>query len=681
MEPGCGSLKLEIRPRSPLCLLRLDGLVAVRLTSRNPSRSYSTLFRYLAPQEPLAIAECGHELPLSSRSHVPPLSTGTIGAFDIIGNSLVSAQQMFLGTPDKVFMLDKVENNAAQINGHPAWASQWALGSNQQRPMDAVTNTFCAGGISLGDGTWINVGGNQAVTFGGDATGNPAGGGPYDDPDGGKSIRVLTPCDDDSCEWVLAPSMTTKRWYATLETLADGTAIIIGGCSNGGYVNDAGQDNPTYEFFPSKSDPIYSPFLSEQLPINLYPLTWLLPSGKLFMQANRATILLDPHSHTEFPLDPMPDAVRAYPASAGSLMLPLTPANNWTATILFCGGSDNDDWSTDWDIAAMPASTSCVRITPDVAGSYTKDDPLPEGRSMANLIVLPNGNVLCLGGATQGTAGYGNQSWAIGMSYADSPALMPAMYDPSAPLGSRWSRDGLSASTVPRMYHSSALLLPDGSVLVSGSNPNSDLNTGPNVKYPTEYRTELFYPSYFNQRRPEPSGLLSQLSYGGYPFDVQLSSDDLGGDARNAENASVVIIRTGFATHAMNMGQRFLQLDSTFTAYGDNNTATLHVSQLPPNPAILAPGPALIFVVVNGIPSVGLQVMIGSGQIGEQTTLPIGNLPVSTFVVGGGGASLHWPWSVAQVDENASRGRSALAWAVWWLGGFLVVPMVWFVVV
>jgi hypothetical protein len=42
----------------------------------------------------------------------------------------------------------------------------------------------------------------------------------------------------------------------------------------------------------------------------------------------------------ETPLDNIPDAVRVYPASAGTIMLPLTPANNYTATILFCGGSN-----------------------------------------------------------------------------------------------------------------------------------------------------------------------------------------------------------------------------------------------------------------------------------------------------------------------------------------------------
>jgi hypothetical protein len=90
-----------------------------------------------------------------------------------------------------------------------------------------------------------------------------------------------------------------------------------------------------------------------------------------------------------------------------------------------------------------------------------------------------------------------------------------------------------------------------GAVLVSGSNPNPDYTVGPNVKYPTEYRTELFYPFYYNQRRPQPQGLLAQYSYGGPSFTVSLSSADLFGDVENVKTAKVVIIRTGFATHAI----------------------------------------------------------------------------------------------------------------------------------
>lgn len=71
------------------------------------------------------------------------------------------------------------------------------------------------------------------------------------------------------------------------------------------------------------------------------------------------------------------------------------------------------------------------------------------------------------------------------------------------------------------------------------------------MTFPTEYRVERFYPSYYNQRRPQPQGLLEQLSYGGPSFDVTLSSADLFGNVQNVQNASVIVLRTGFSTHAM----------------------------------------------------------------------------------------------------------------------------------
>lgn len=446
---------------------------------------------------------------------------------------------------------------------------------------------------------------------------------------------MLTPCEDESCDWFLSPDQISQRWYPTLETLEDGSIIIISGCTQGGYVNDASQTNPTYEFFPSRGGPIVSPILQRTLPANLYPLTWLLPSGNLLIQSNWETALLDLNTNIETPIDNIPDAVRTYPASAASIMLPLTPANNWTATILFCGGSNvaPTQWTDPNFIPPQyPASSSCVRITPDNSTSYIEDDPMLLPHTMSSFVALADGTLLNINGGQLGTAGYGNQSWAIGHSYGDDPIMTPALYDPSLPAGQRWSSANLSASTVPRLYHSSVTLLPDGSLFVSGSNPNPDYTVGPDVLYPTEYRTEQFYPSYYNERRPQPQGLLSQYSYGGPSFIVSLSSADLFGDVENVKTAKVVIIRTGFATHCINFGQRYVQLASSYTGYQANNSAILQVNQLPPNPAIIAPGPALVFVVVNGVPSIGLSVMLGSGQIGQQTLLPAGSLPAETIV-------------------------------------------------
>jgi hypothetical protein len=61
----------------------------------------------------------------------------------------------------QVYIIDKTENNPLHVDGHPAWASEYTLSTNAVRAMPVRTNTFCAGGASLGDGRWINVGGNQ----------------------------------------------------------------------------------------------------------------------------------------------------------------------------------------------------------------------------------------------------------------------------------------------------------------------------------------------------------------------------------------------------------------------------------------------------------------------------------------------------------------------------------------
>jgi hypothetical protein len=80
------------------------------------------------------------------------------------------------------------------------------------------------------------------------------------------------------------------------------------------------------------------------------------------------------------------------------------------------------------------------------------------------------------------------------------------------------------------------------------------------------------------------------------------------------------------------MGQRYIELQSSYTGNQDNS-GTLHVSQLPPNPAVFPPGPALIFVVVNGVPSMGQMIMVGSGKLGTQPVEAVQDLPQSSLAV------------------------------------------------
>ena len=86
--------------------------------------------------------------------------------------------------------------------------------------------------------------------------------------------------------------------------------------------------------------------------------------------------------------------------------------------------------------------------------------------------------------------------------------------------------------------------------MVSGSNPHADYAVE-DVKFPTEYRVEYFYPEYYNERRPEPAGIPTTLSYGGPYFNISLTKDDLASNSSNLDATQVVVIRTGFSTHGI----------------------------------------------------------------------------------------------------------------------------------
>src|SRR6201996_5157064 len=94
------------------------------------------------------------------------------------------------------------------------------------------------------------------------------------------------------------------------------------------------------------------------------------------------------------------------------------------------------------------------------------------------MTALPDGTYLILNGGQQGVAGFG---------LADDPNLNAVLYDPSKPVNKRMSV--MANTTIARLYHSEAILMADGRVLVSGSDPQDK-------KHPQEYRYEVFLPPY-----------------------------------------------------------------------------------------------------------------------------------------------------------------------------------------
>lgn len=376
-------------------------------------------------------------------------------------------------------------------------------------------------------------------------------------------------------------------------------------------------------------------------------------SSGFFSHWDRADIetcsaLWTPETNAEERLPDMPNQIiRVYPGSGGVAMLPLRPTNGYNPTLLFCGGQGQMD-ERDWGDFAYPyvntweldASKDCQRLTPepldDTPVAYEQDDDMPEGRTMGQLLALPDGKYLMVNGGAKGTAGYAQRTLVtenfadmpFGQSLAGVPTLKPAIYDPDAPLGKRWSNKGFESATFPRLYHSVAILLPDASVLIAGSNPGLDVDL--DAVYPTTYQAEIFYPPYFSAKvRPAPKGVPTSYTYGGATFDITIPASSYSGSSdAAAKSAQVNLVRTGWTTHGMNMGQRFLQLANSYTVKSDG-TITLHVSQPPPMPEVLQPGPVFTYVVINGVPSVGVYAIVGSGQVEKQTLLAVAALPAS----------------------------------------------------
>lgn len=436
------------------------------------------------------------------------------------GNTGVHAMQLAIISPSHALVVDKVEHNPLTVDGHPAWAALYNLNTHAVKPLRVQSNSFCAGGTFLGNGTMINVGGNPVVE-------SHTAAADFGDADGLQAIRLLEPCDsDDADDCALLEDharlrMASARWYNTVLRISDGSAMIMGGSTKGGWMNNATTNNPTIEFFPPKNIhgsnglPVHLPFLVDTLNSNLFPIAFSLPDGRVFVAANRDAMIYDWESNSEQRLPQIPNGVRVtYPMTGTALLLPLSSDNDYTAEILLCGGSSIDDAKASWDISSQdPASSQCSRMVLNDAGIQAgwQVEQMPEARTMPDAVLLPTGKILIVNGAGSGISGYGNVKDQVGSSNAANPVLTPVLYDPTLPSGQRFSSGGMPSSSIPRLYHSVATLTPNGDIMIAGSNPNLDRSE---VQFGTEYRVEWLTPPYMTADRPVLNGVPTKIGFG-----------------------------------------------------------------------------------------------------------------------------------------------------------------------
>jgi hypothetical protein len=188
-------------------------------------------------------------------------------------------------------------------------------------------------------------------------------------------------------------------------------------------------------------------------------------------------------------------------------------------------------------------------------------------RRWANAVLLADGTVLVVGGGASGQF--------------TGPVLTPELYDP---VSATWTQ--MAAQAAPRMYHSTAVLLPDGRVLSAGQSNGTLQNTG-----------EIFSPPYlFAGARPTITSAPASV---GYNQQFTITTPNFASIGR------VALVRAGSVTHSNNFDQRYVDLTST--SNGSNGlTAT---SPLDSNHA--PPGWYMLFILSSGVPSVASWVQVG----------------------------------------------------------------------
>jgi hypothetical protein len=155
----------------------------------------------------------------------------------------------------------------------------------------------------------------------------------------------------------------------------------------------------------------------------------------------------------------------------------------------------------------------------------------------------------------------------------------------------------LASMQYPRLYHSTAVLLPSGKVLVGGTNAKTDgeSDTGaPCPTVPDQKQTEIFSPPYlFNAdgtpaTRPVITSAPTDITYG------QVFSVGVQGSFGVSK---VTLIRLSSVTHSFNQNQSFNNLSFSKVYTGVKVSMTLE-------PNVCPPGHYMLFVINSaGVPS------------------------------------------------------------------------------
>lgn len=390
-------------------------------------------------------------------------------------------------------------------------------------------NFFCAGHAFLPDGRLLIVGGQEGYYY--------------------EGISVSTIFDFRANTWDTPSNgaMRYRRWYPTATRLPSGDILVLAG-------QISRHEHARFHEIWSAGAEGWRVLTGAQKQIPLYPWAFLF-DGKVFVVTRKPQSLwLDVAGGGRWSAGP---ARRYAPdRTAGSAVM-YRPGK-----ILIAGGGAADNPTDTVETINLNASNP----------AWQYSGAMRYGRKFVNGTVLPDGTVLLTGG---------------GRSNVD-PTLAVLEAEIWNPATGRTSL--MARMQVGRLYHSFALLLPDGRVLVGGG------GRAVNPKYDRK-NVEIYYPPYlYRGPRPVITAAPTAVRYGQY-FTAGVS---------NGTVVSVSLMGLGTVTHSVNSGQSFQHLPFSAVSGGVRIRAPMNANLAPP-------GYYMLFVLnARGVPSVAKMIRVSA---------------------------------------------------------------------
>ncbi len=345
--------------------------------------------------------------------------------------------------------------------------------------------------------------------------------------------------------WAVRGAMAEGRWYPTITQLANNEAVALGG------TNQVGATVLVPEVF-SPVTGSWRRLIGASAWMPYYPRTFLAPNGLIFYAGElQGTSYLNPSGNGSWTFV----ANRLVAGRDYGSAVMYEPGK-----VLYVGGGD------------PPTATAEVIDLNVTSPQWQFTGSMSVARRQISATLLPDGRVAVTGG----TSSSGFTTMAGATRQVD-------VWDPVTGGWTVWA-----SSTVPRGYHNTTVLLPDGRLLHTGS--------GDGAGIPDEINAEVFSPPYlFGGARPAVTSAPASLGYGktaniGTPLPAQVSYASL--------------VRLSSNTHSFDMGQRYQRLAVT-------RLASAVQIRLPTSKNRLPPGPYMLFLLSpGGVPSVARMVRV-----------------------------------------------------------------------